>query len=62
MHWSMLGLLTHDTELPSLQGTEPLLLPLPALVLGWLVSIATVSIPRHLAPVLWAGVKLRRPV
>jgi len=49
-------------ELPSLQGTEPLLLPLPALVLGWLASIFTINIPRHLAPVLWAGIKLRRPV
>ena len=48
--------------LPFLQHTELLLTPIPILVILWFISLFGFSMPRHLAPILWAGVKLRKGV
>ena len=51
-----------NAALPFLQHTELLLAPVPVLVILWIVSLFTFNLPKHLAPVLWAGASLRRNV
>lgn len=45
--------------LPFLQHTELLLAPVPVMVVLWFISLFGFNMPRHLAPVLWAGAALR---
>ncbi|KAF2429601.1 UNC-50 [Tothia fuscella] len=44
--------------LPFLQHTELLLAPTAVLIILWFASLFGFSMPRHLAPVLWAGANL----
>lgn len=48
--------------LPFLSRTEVLLAPIPVLVVIWLISLFTFDCATNLAPVLWCGVSLRKPV
>ena len=48
--------------LPFLSRTEVLLAPIPVLVVIWLISLFTFDCATNLAPVLWCGVNLRKPV
>jgi len=48
--------------LPFLNRTEVLLAPIPVLVILWLISLFTFDCATNLAPVLWCGVSLRKPV
>jgi hypothetical protein len=48
--------------LPFLSRTEVLLAPIPVLVIVWLISLFTFDCATNLAPVLWCGVGLRKPV
>jgi len=48
--------------LPFLQHTELLLLPTAVLAILWFASLFGFNMPRHLAPVLWAGASLRKAV
>ncbi|PPJ57792.1 hypothetical protein CBER1_00138 [Cercospora berteroae] len=48
--------------LPFLSRTEVLLAPIPVLVVLWLISLFTFDCATNLAPVLWCGVNLRKPV
>ncbi|KAK5173127.1 uncharacterized protein LTR77_003249 [Saxophila tyrrhenica] len=48
--------------LPFLSRTEVLLAPIPVLVIIWLISLFTFDCATNLAPVLWCGVGLRKPV
>lgn len=48
--------------LPFLSRTEVLLAPIPVLVLVWFISLFTFDCATNLAPVLWCGVQLRKPV
>ncbi|KAK4612176.1 hypothetical protein CLAFUW4_12754 [Fulvia fulva] len=48
--------------LPFLSRTEILLAPIPVLVILWLISLFTFDCATNLAPVLWCGVSLRKPV
>jgi hypothetical protein len=45
------------SALPFLQHTELLLAPIPFLALFWVVSLFGFNIPRHMAPILWTGVR-----
>lgn len=55
-------LLTLATALPFLTRTEALLAPIPVLVVLWLISLFTFDCATNLAPVLWCGMELRKPV
>ncbi|KAK0290686.1 hypothetical protein LTR35_000118 [Friedmanniomyces endolithicus] len=48
--------------LPFLSRTEVLLAPIPVLVILWIISLFTFDCATNLAPVLWCGVNLRKPV
>ncbi|RMY56021.1 hypothetical protein D0864_13707 [Hortaea werneckii] len=48
--------------LPFLSRTEVLLAPIPVLVILWVISLFTFDCATNLAPVLWCGVNLRKPV
>ncbi|EMC99962.1 hypothetical protein BAUCODRAFT_145293 [Baudoinia panamericana UAMH 10762] len=48
--------------LPFLSRTEVLLAPVPVLVVIWLISLFTFDCATSLAPILWCGVGLRKPV
>ncbi|KAF1808918.1 UNC-50 family protein [Eremomyces bilateralis CBS 781.70] len=48
--------------LPFLHHTELLLSPIVVLAILWFASLFGFSLPRHLAPILWAGAKLRKHV
>ncbi|KAI7214129.1 UNC-50 family protein [Hortaea werneckii] len=48
--------------LPFLSRTEVLLVPIPILVILWVISLFTFDCATNLAPVLWCGVNLRKPV
>ncbi|KAF2769105.1 UNC-50 [Teratosphaeria nubilosa] len=48
--------------LPFLSRTEVLLTPIPVLIIIWLISLFTFDCATNLAPVLWCGVNLRKPV
>lgn len=48
--------------LPFLSRTEILLAPIPVLVVLWLISLFTFDCATNLAPVLWCGIKMRKPV
>ncbi|TKA75826.1 hypothetical protein B0A49_03548 [Cryomyces minteri] len=48
--------------LPFLHHTELLLSPLVFLIAAWFTSLFGFNMPRHLAPVLWAGASLRKAV
>ncbi|CAK4022065.1 related to integral membrane [Lecanosticta acicola] len=48
--------------LPFLSRTEILLAPIPVLVIIWFISLFTFDCATNLAPVLWCGVSLRKPV
>ncbi|KXL47057.1 hypothetical protein M433DRAFT_149317 [Acidomyces richmondensis BFW] len=48
--------------LPFLTRTEVLLTPIPILAVLWLISLFTFDCATNLAPVLWCGVNLRKPV
>lgn len=48
--------------LPFLSRTEVLLSPIPVLVVIWFISLFTFDCATNLAPVLWCGVSLRKPV
>lgn len=48
--------------LPFLSRTEILLAPIPVLAIIWLISLFTFDCATNLAPVLWCGVSLRKPV
>ena len=54
--------LTRATALPFLHHTEFLLSPVVVLVVLWVVSLFGVNLPKHFAPVLWAGADLRKQV
>lgn len=56
-------LLTKErVALPFLSRTEVLLVPIPILVILWVISLFTFDCATNLAPVLWCGVNLRKPV
>ena len=48
--------------LPFLHHTELLLSPIVLAAILWLISLFGFNLPKHLAPVLWAGVQLRKTV
>ncbi|KAI9710574.1 MAG: hypothetical protein M1820_002710 [Bogoriella megaspora] len=49
--------------LPFLHHTELLLSPMFVFVVLWIVTlVADYDLPKHMAPVLWAGARLRHPV
>ncbi|KAI7291590.1 UNC-50 family protein [Hortaea werneckii] len=48
--------------LPFLSRTEVLLAPIPVLVILWVISLFTFDCATNLAPVLWCGVNLRKPL
>ncbi|KAK8175073.1 UNC-50 family protein [Phyllosticta citrichinensis] len=48
--------------LPFLHHTELLLAPVVVFAILWFVSLFGFNLPKHLAPVLWAGAKLRKAV
>lgn len=48
--------------LPFLSRTEVLLAPIPVLVVVWFISLFTFDFVTNFAPVLWCGVRLRKPV
>ncbi|KAF2760875.1 UNC-50 [Pseudovirgaria hyperparasitica] len=48
--------------LPFLHHTELLLGPVPVIATIWLISLFTTNLPKHFAPVLWAGAGLRKDV
>ncbi|KAF2716207.1 UNC-50 [Polychaeton citri CBS 116435] len=48
--------------LPFLSKTEVLLAPVPVLVVIWFISLFTFDCATNLAPILWCGVNLKRPV
>ncbi|KAF1988310.1 UNC-50 [Aulographum hederae CBS 113979] len=48
--------------LPFLQHTELILTPFAVLVVVWFISLFGTNLPKHLAPVLWAGAALRKNV
>jgi len=48
--------------LPFLHHTELLLAPIAILTILWFASLFGLNLPKHLAPVLWAGAKLRKDV
>ena len=51
-----------EVALPFLSRTEVLLAPIPVLAVVWLISLFTFDCATNLAPVLWCGVNLRKPV
>lgn len=57
-----LEMLTSIAALPFLSRTEILLAPIPVLVVIWFISLFTFDCATNLAPVLWCGVSLRKPV
>jgi len=48
--------------LPFLHHTVLLLAPIAILTILWFTSLFGLNLPKHLAPVLWAGAKLRKDV
>ncbi|KAF2144564.1 uncharacterized protein K452DRAFT_245521 [Aplosporella prunicola CBS 121167] len=48
--------------LPFLHHTELLLAPVAVFTILWFVSLFGANLPKHLAPVLWAGARLRKAV
>ncbi|KAF2730447.1 UNC-50 [Polyplosphaeria fusca] len=48
--------------LPFLHHTELLLAPIAVCTILWFASLFGLNLPKHLAPVLWAGAKLRKHV
>ncbi|ORY12743.1 UNC-50 protein [Clohesyomyces aquaticus] len=48
--------------LPFLHHTELLLVPVGVCTVLWFISLGGFNLPKHLAPVLWAGAKLRKAV
>ncbi|KAF2008201.1 UNC-50 [Amniculicola lignicola CBS 123094] len=48
--------------LPFLHHTELLLAPIAVCTILWFASLFGMNLPKHLAPVLWAGAKLRKDV
>ena len=48
--------------LPYLSRTEVLLSPIPIVAILWFISLFTFDCATNLAPVLWCGVNLRKPV
>ena len=48
--------------LPFLHHTELLLAPIAVCTILWFASLFGLNLPKHLAPVLWAGAKLRKDV
>ncbi|WPG98026.1 UNC-50 protein [Acrodontium crateriforme] len=54
--------LTNHVALPFLSRTEILLAPIPVLAILWLISLFTFDCATNLAPILWCGIKLRKPV
>ena len=48
--------------LPFLHHTELLLVPCAVTTILWFISLFGLNLSRHLAPVLWAGAKLRKEV
>ncbi|KAF2501638.1 UNC-50 family protein [Lophium mytilinum] len=48
--------------LPFLHHTELLLAPIAVVAILWFASLFGLNLPKHLAPVLWAGAKLRNGV
>ena len=59
---AILAYTDRDTALPYLSRTEILLAPIPVLVVLWLISLFTFDCATNLAPVLWCGLTLRKPV
>ncbi len=51
-----------NAALPFLHHTELLLSPVIILTILWFVSLFGFNLPKHLAPVLWAGAGLRRHI
>lgn len=48
--------------LPFLHHTHLLLAPVAVFTILWFISLFGANLPKHLAPVLWAGAKLRKSV
>ncbi|KAF2648093.1 UNC-50 family protein [Lophiostoma macrostomum CBS 122681] len=48
--------------LPFLHHTELLLAPIAVCTILWFASLFGLNLPKHLAPILWAGAKLRKDV
>jgi hypothetical protein len=48
--------------LPFLHHTELLLAPIAVCTILWFASLFGLNLPKHLAPVLWAGAALRKSV
>lgn len=48
--------------LPFLHHTHLLLSPIAVLIILWVVSLFGLNLPKHFAPVLWAGADLRKAV
>ena len=59
---NLVALIHFQTALPFLSRTEVLLAPIPVLVIIWFISLFTFDCATNLAPVLWCGVSLRKPV
>lgn len=51
-----------SSALPFLAHTELLLFPTGVLAILWFASLFGFNMPRHLAPVLWAGANLRKGI
>lgn len=52
----------YSIALPFLHHTELLLTPVAVFTILWFISLFGANLPKHLAPVLWAGAKLRKSV
>jgi hypothetical protein len=48
--------------LPFLHHTQLLLTPVVAFAIFWVISLFGLNLPKHFAPVLWAGADLRKSV
>ena len=48
--------------LPFLHHTELLLAPIAVFLILWIISLVGFNMPKHFAPVLWAGAQLRKAV
>jgi len=55
-------LTTTSIALPFLHHTQLLLTPIAVLVIIWFASLFGWNMPKHVAPVLWAGAGLRKGV
>ncbi|KAF2815522.1 UNC-50 family protein [Mytilinidion resinicola] len=61
IYYFIITFLGYNT-LPFLHHTELLLAPIAVLAILWFASLFGLNLPKHLAPVLWAGAKLRKGV